>query len=525
MMNSDQLRNPSVKIKWSIGTKLLILFILVSILASVIVGYVSYRSAYNSQLDQIKTSLTSLAQGGSLLIDGDQHQQLKPGDESSTNYKQQINILRKYQEKTELTYVYTVVKGGKLGGKFILDADPEDPTAIGEEYEPTPQMYKALNGTAGADEEPYTDEWGTFLSGYAPIYNSQGQVVAILGVDIDVSYINQMGFNLFLKMALGCLLAIIMATIISLIFARRFSNSFEIVIARLGDMANNSADLTQDIRIHTNDELEVLAYEVNNLMGNIRNLVIQLREISRQVLDSSENIVAVSEENAASISDMSTATERVAEISNSQAENAQKSARILESFAGQVQTMSDFSNDMKKSSDTSADLCERGLNAMGILQDRSVATNKITVKMAENITTLTQKSTEIGKIIEVITSIAGQTNLLALNAAIEAARAGESGRGFSVVADEIRKLADQSTTAAKDIANLITGMQNEIGRETAAIREIDESLQEQTSAINDTVQSITTITGSVGSMAKYINTVNDTILTIQQGSAKMAETI
>ena len=104
----------------------------------------------------------------------------------------------------------------------------------------------------------------------------------------------------------------------------------------------------------------------------------------------------------------------------------------------------------------------------------------------EMIDILGHKSRQIGQIVEVITNIAGQTNLLALNAAIEAARAGEQGRGFAVVADEVRKLAEQSQTAAKEIAKIIGDIQCEI---TQAVQAMDKSGKEVTEGVRVVVAS------------------------------------
>ncbi|NLW43579.1 MAG: hypothetical protein GXY92_00175 [Syntrophomonadaceae bacterium] len=168
-------------------------FIILSVITSLIVGYVSYISAYNAELDLVKQNLISLAQSATLLIDGDRHQQIEPGEEDTAVYQSQRQILQHFQQRTSVTYVYTLAADENGNLYFVVDADPEEPAAIGEEYMSTPSMVSALQGEAAADEEPSSDRWGTFLSGFAPIYDSQNaQDIAhlITGIQQQVEQAN-----------------------------------------------------------------------------------------------------------------------------------------------------------------------------------------------------------------------------------------------------------------------------------------------------------------------------------------------
>jgi methyl-accepting chemotaxis protein len=157
------------------------------------------------------------------------------------------------------------------------------------------------------------------------------------------------------------------------------------------------------------------------------------------------------------------------------------------------------------------------------LQEEKMAENKIlTENMRGAITDLMDKSKEIGKILEVIKGVAQQTNLLALNAAIEAARAGEHGRGFAVVSEEIRKLAEQSAESGKQITEIINDVQQGIENTVMQITKANDLSQEQEKAFEKTVASISDISDKVYSIGVKVKAAYNATATLTE-DAKEAE--
>jgi methyl-accepting chemotaxis protein len=506
----------------SVGSKLMLLFVLATVITSLVVGYFAYLSASSTQMSIIKRDLISIASGGTMVINGDQLQQVKPGDEKTPYYIKQRKMLQDFQKKSQVTYVYTLYLDGQGNCRFGIDADPEEPAAIGEEYHLTDVMRIAFQGKASTDKKPYTDKWGTFLSGYAPIFNSAGKVVAILGVDREASDINNLSLRLFYRVLAGCFLAVLLGFLISRVFVNQISSAIVKVVNKIKDMAHNSGDLTQHFTINTGDELEVLGDEVNLLISNTREMVRNIRNVSQDVLNSVDGVVTASQNNTEAINVMASTAERVARFTQVQADDVNTSSSVLKSFTGQIQKITDYSEQMKASSRQAELICDNGTRVLAELNRKSVDTQNIAQTMSGNINVLIGKSEEIGQIIEVITSLSEQTNLLALNAAIEAARAGEAGRGFSVVAEEVRKLADQSALAAHDIAQLILGMQDEIIRETSAIKQIEQSFGSETAGIQDTQAAFKDITSAVDAIGRHIEMVTGEIARMGEGTAKIS---
>ena len=264
------------------------------------------------------------------------------------------------------------------------------------------------------------------------------------------------------------------------------------------ELANKIAanDLAvDDLAVAAKDEIGETVTALNQMKNN-------LREIVRAIASTAEHVASASEELSSSASQQA----HGAETQNSQTTQV---ATAMQEMSATVLQVSDNSNKAAEASRRAAETAREGgliveetLSKMRVIADSVGGTAK---KMEE----LGKSSDQIGRIAGVIDDIADQTNLLALNAAIEAARAGEQGRGFAVVADEVRKLAERTTTATKEIAQMIKNIQDETKTAVTAMEAGTKQVEEgvaSTSRAGDSLKQIIHMSEEVGEMITHIAT-------------------
>ncbi|PWK16206.1 methyl-accepting chemotaxis protein [Tumebacillus permanentifrigoris] len=225
-----------------------------------------------------------------------------------------------------------------------------------------------------------------------------------------------------------------------------------------------AGDLSQELdEEHGMREIRALGGAVNGMVRNLRALIQSVDHTAMQVTASSQELLSSAEQTASGIKQVAATVQEVAGQAELQATCTEENAAAVEQMAAGLQRIVNTSVDVTAASRATAGEAEQGTRAVQSAVQQMELIHGTVDSIARAVARLAQRSGEVGKIVDVMAKIAAQTNLLALNAAIEAARAGEQGRGFAVVADEVRKLAEQSEGSARQIA----GLMQEINRDTA----------------------------------------------------------
>jgi methyl-accepting chemotaxis protein len=276
--------------------------------------------------------------------------------------------------------------------------------------------------------------------------------------------------------------------IIGIIFlVKRFvSSPIKRVVEMLKDIAEGEGDLTKKLVSMSEDEVGEMSYWFNTFIGKIHDMIVQISKTAVNVASASENLSASAVQIARGAKSQ---TEKTAQVA---ASSEEMSATVIE-VTKNSSSASEAAKNSNRIAQKGKDIVEKTVGGM----------DDITEAVKESASLITQlgaRSNEIGEIIKVIDDIADQTNLLALNAAIEAARAGEHGRGFAVVADEVRKLAEKTTKATKEIGGMIHAMQDETNR---------------------AVMSMGVVTGEVGDKAKLAKNAGDALSEIVSNADKL----
>lgn len=315
-------------------------------------------------------------------------------------------------------------------------------------------------------------------------------------------------YHHFWSVALIDLLLAAVAFIISVLAAVRLSagitSPLNEVLGALQRISNG--DLRQKIAIDNDlEEIRALGENFNKTADSLKKLIFKSAETGESVSAASEELSATVE----SVVDIATETKmHMAEA----AKNTQDKLAVSHDSIATITDMVDAIDSTVNAADAAAAVDSQKIADDGSRKSDSAVQQMLTIQSDVNATAsaiaeLGEKSNQVGQIVDTISEIAEQTNLLSLNAAIEAARAGEHGRGFAVVAEEVSKLANQTDEAAKEIAKIITQVQNET---TMAIRNMDRSCQGVETgvlSVRQTVDSFKEIFASIENLTSKINEI------------------
>ena len=257
------------------------------------------------------------------------------------------------------------------------------------------------------------------------------------------------------SLIVGAILTII-AIILSMFTVNRSLHKLVKFQQTMIDASSNN-DLTIRIPVETDDELGKIAESMNQFIAKVQEIVVAVRNATIEVASSNNQLAATMEE-------LSTTFDSQAE----QVENmVQSMGQVGDVFKNTSMALSENMNSLE----STAAMSKEETQKLEVVAKDMTEIETDTVTLSNSIDSLTESSSQIGEIINVINDIADQTNLLALNAAIEAARAGEHGRGFAVVADEVRKLAERTGQTTAQITNMISDIQKEIEVTVAAMEQ------------------------------------------------------
>ena len=312
--------------------------------------------------------------------------------------------------------------------------------------------------------------------------------------------------NMIFFLATG--ITLILSGIIAYFLTKSTVNPVNRLVERSKEVANGNLKKEVDKKGKT-DEIGVLVDNFNEMIRTLRELVSNIDDNSDAVLTAAEDLNTVSEETGRSSEEIAHSITEVAEGSEDINHDIQSVKEVADNLKEEGKSLKENVNKSLEMADQSSKSAEKGNKALQKAINQLDVVSETVNFATEAIEKLGKRSEEIGDMVEMIEGISSQTNLLALNAAIEAARAGEEGRGFSVVAEEVRELAEESSEVTNKINSLIEDIQSET---TATVNSMDTNIEEvekQISIINDAGDSLNKMVEASNKTQKQIEEMKE----------------
>lgn len=433
-----------------------------------------------------------------------------------------VGVLIGRKDGNEISDTVKNMAYGKSGYSYIIDENgtvighPDkskvferfNPINLSKEDKDLASLSKAfdtmLKNKEGIDQ--YEFEGKEIYSAYTPIANTNWTLVAA-AIEEDI-----LGGIPRLISSVVFFSLIILA--ITLLIIYLISNSIVKPIKYITNFSNNIAefDISQDIDkkfLKKRDEVGILANALQTTTNNLRGFIKDINDSSETLAASSEELTATSEQSALAIDEVAKTVEQVAIGANDQAKTTEEGAEKSIELGNIIEHDRRIVENVTKSAIKVKELTNQGLEEMEKLDCISEESKIATEKVREGIISTNKSANEIDKASSTIKDIAEQTNLLALNAAIEAARAGEAGHGFAVVAQEIRKLAEQSSESTNIINEIVSELQNNSNSSVDIMENMTKILDEQTVSIKINQENHLLISDATKSVELDIEKLNE----------------
>lgn len=522
-----------VTMKWTVGKKLSMIFVILMVVIMIIslVGIISTYTLNKNMKETDDTiipklqTIQGLAQNTEKIHGTIQSHILSKDEEFELKYEEEINKLK--EEIDQALHKYNDFAAVQVE-QSALEAIEDKWATYKEET-----THIIENSAAGNDKKATSQNYDAVI-----LLNDMEEQVNVLNEEVqkDVTASTNDGAKIFRNVLIGLIVSTGIGVLISIVFIMYLRRTLQRPIVHLSDKFKELAtgDLTiEPIAIHTNDEIGELGHNFNQMLEQLHKLIQSLHEHIGIVTTTSNKLMSSAEETSEVASQIAESVYGVSEDASQQMERAKTGYQAIDEIATSIDQTSEGMNHVTSLSIESTDKTETGRKMMNETTDKMAEIEQSTNQTYAVVESLSTKSEEISDITSMITSISDQTNLLALNAAIEAARAGEQGKGFAVVADEVRKLAEQSGNAAQHITNLITAIQEEIKGAITAMNtsrsfvkegmEMVEKSGDRFGDISTLVKQVSKEVEGISAITVEINSNTQSVKTLMDGVVQMSE--
>ncbi|OIK09774.1 methyl-accepting chemotaxis protein [Bacillus sp. MUM 13] len=517
--------------KLSLRNKILIIvFITVLILTGILSGTSIYSLKQQMQED-LQHELSSVGLLTEKNLNPEQiHQLLSVSSKDDfvfKNVQKQLDSIKKEQGIMSWSYIWKPEQGGFAPIGYTSDLNEiYKPGQLFKDIAPIHLKTAKLAISSGKPQvtDIFKDSFGTWRTVFTPVtYN--GEIIAVLGIDYSAEYINKSLNSSTLNQILISLAGLIVMMSLLYFVINRLLRPLKKMVGIADSIAKG--DLTVDINMAaaSKDEVGRLSGSIGEMVKNLNGLITNIHDTSSYLAASAEELSANASETYEYSMKVSDDVAKVAKGNEITLRTTEESAAAIEETAYGIQKIAGSSFIVSESSTlTSREAKDGNYIIQRLIQQMSLINTSVN-QIGSAIIKLNDNTTKIDDFVRIISDIANQTNLLALNAAIEAARAGEHGKGFAVVADEVRKLAEQSASSATQITELIRDIQQDSASSISVMEEGEENVEAGLKLTNEAGEVFKRILESAEEVAMQIHEVSAASEQISASSEEVAASV
>ncbi len=388
------------------------------------------------------------------------------------------------------------------GNEFYSDNKVEfdEPLIYGTDF-----YQKAMDGKEDNGNEMVTLNGQSYMFVYSKL--SMGNVL-ITALIPSARLIEKSSAIKSLTTVLTIICAIL-ALALGFLIARKMSGTIQYILRQLRKVSNG--DLTVHLQAKSKDEFKLLCDGINDMVDHVKSLIKDVNEVSEEVGAAAVHVAQTSGTFMATSQDIQNAVLEIESGVNKLDSGSDNCLNQMDSLSGKINNVSSNADEIGKLTNAAGETINVGIASVQSLTESSESTAEITRNVIVSIEELQEKSKAISHIVSAINDIAEQTNLLSLNASIEAARAGDAGRGFSVVAEEIRKLADQCLASAGQISSIVKEILSKTGEVVTIARQAEAVVSSQNGAVEETTASFRQIDELVAQLIQALQTITNNV--------------
>ncbi|MGE6231084.1 methyl-accepting chemotaxis protein [Paenibacillus chitinolyticus] len=362
-----------------------------------------------------------------------------------------------------------------------------------------------VNGEQNLIVYTKSKQTGWLIYGFAPLHEITEKANGIFALTVWVAIIS-------------ALLAVVIGWLMSRMIGKP--------LVELGHLMNEGEKGNLAVRTlftQRQDEIGQVGKSFNGMMSKITDLVNQTNRSADSVLETARELTDASKKTALSAREIATATEDIAGGATSLAVAAENGNDLTTKISEQMKYVIEKNIRMSIATSEVQQMSERGIEQMDELTQKTLQSEQMTHSLVDRVDTLKQSTSSIRKILDVLTKITAQTNILSLNASIEAARAGAAGKGFMVVAGEIRNLADQSRESIVNVAHITEEIQREMDATVEALSAAYPLFREQTESVKEANQMFSSVKNEMDNLLIQLDEVSTSINELNESQLTLAD--